>query len=148
MATTSALPTITGVVVRGAGRGKKIGFPTANLQLIDPRMRPPTGIYAGWARLLPLNQTGIKTSQQSSATTQLPAAIHVGPVPTFNKAAPTIEVHLLNFPDQDLYGQTMSVEFVAKISEVKKFASVEDLTAAITRNCQQAQKILGIPIDT
>ena len=130
MAAKSALPTITGVVVRGAGRGKELGFPTANLQLSDATERPLEGIYAAWVTI-------------GAIAHKYSAAVHVGPAPTFNRTQSIIEVHLLNFPPQDLYGAKLTVTLVQKIREVQKFSSATDLITAIKKDCATALSILG-----
>ncbi|MEX2054965.1 MAG: riboflavin kinase [Candidatus Andersenbacteria bacterium] len=125
----TSAPWISGVVVRGDSRGKALGFPTANLVLDRLHEQPADGIYAARVRTMP-------------ATTEWPAVAHVGPRPTFAGASATVEVHLLNFPDQSLYGQTLLVQFLTKIREVQKFATVPDLIAAIQDDCQKALEIL------
>ncbi|MEX1997490.1 MAG: riboflavin kinase [Candidatus Andersenbacteria bacterium] len=115
-----------GLIIHGDGRGRKLGFPTANIQLNeDP---PSDGIYACWARL--------------SDGELYQAVLHVGPRPTFPGARNSVELHLLNFPDQDLYGQATSFLCVQKMREVTKFNSSSDLSLAIRHDCEKAQQIL------
>lgn len=130
MAEKKSLSTITGTVVRGAGRGKKLGFPTANLALPESVARPETGVYAAWAKLAKTNKL-------------FPAAVHVGPAPTFERAANLIEVHLLNFPDQDLYDTKITVSFMQKIRNVQSFATTEALIIAITEDCAAVLHLLN-----
>jgi len=117
-----------GKVARGAGRGKKLGFPTANLELDDTTLRPAPGVYAGWVRLVD--------------DADLPAAVHVGPAPTFNRQKSIVEVHLLDFPDTDLYEKTMSLRIVQRIRNIEKFATADELSAAIFNDCAVARSIL------
>lgn len=115
-----------GISVHGSGRGRELGFPTANIALDDSVKRPADGIYAAWVRVSP------PVSGRESHM----AAVHVGPVPTFNVSTSTIEVHLLDFGDQDLYGSTFSVELVKKIRDVETFLSTDDLKDAIAADCR------------
>jgi riboflavin kinase/FMN adenylyltransferase len=71
------------------------------------------------------------------------AAVHVGPAPTFNDDTYRIEVHLLNYDGEDLYGERLTVELVRKIRDIKKFTSEEELKSAIAADCAAARKILA-----
>jgi len=120
-----------GVVIRGAERGRAIGFPTANLELIDAAQRPPDGIYAGWVEVLPETQRWM-------------AAIHAGPVPTYEQATPTVEVHLLDWPqEQELYGKRLRVKPMQRLRDIKKFATELDLAAAISADVQKTRVVLA-----
>ncbi|WP_315342705.1 bifunctional riboflavin kinase/FAD synthetase [Hoylesella oralis] len=106
--------TISGKVVPGVQEGRKIGFPTANLDTSHyGQLIPANGVYAVKARL-----------EQSIAT--LPAMMNIGMRPTFNGTDITLETHILNFSD-DLYGKTLSVSFMHRIREEQKFDSPQDL---------------------
>lgn len=118
---------LTGTVVRGDGRGRGIGFPTANLKLKKEKQRPADGIYAAWAEVE--GQTH-------------PAVGHVGPRPTFPRATATIEVHLLDFPDRDLYEQSLKVQFVQKIRDIARFNSIAELVTAIQHDCVATRHVL------
>lgn len=120
-------PWISGTAVRGDGRGRQIGFPTANLTLDVPTDRPSEGVWACWARL------GEHTHQ---------AALHVGPRPTFAHASATVELHLLDFPDRDLYGETIAFQCVQKLRDIQKFATIEELATAIENDCEHVRRIL------
>lgn len=119
---------LAGKVVKGDGRGRLLGFPTANLVLEKNQPIPAQGIYACWAKL-------------SDKTYQ--AVLHVGPRPTFPGATSTVEVHLLDFPDQDLYGQKISFQCVQKIRDIAKFNSTTELSKAIMEDCREAKRILN-----
>jgi riboflavin kinase/FMN adenylyltransferase len=108
-----------GLVVRGDGRGRKLGFPTANLQLVSPC--PLEGIYACWA--------GVSNGQLYKAV------LHCGPRPTFPGASNSI-------PDQDMYGQTISFVSVQKIRDITKFNSNQDLSLAMEHDCETARRVL------
>lgn len=101
-----------GLVIHGAGRGKGLGFPTANLGGIETLV-PAHGIYAGRAR-------------PGDAAVSCPAAVHIGPSPTFGDGVSRVEVHLLDFGD-DLYGQVVEVEFFQRLREIRQFESSDEL---------------------
>lgn len=102
---------IRGKVARGAGRGRQIGFPTANLTNIDV-VAPAAGVYGGTALV-----NGLR----------FPAAIHIGPNPTFESDGATkVEVHLLDF-DGDLYDQVLLVDFVTRVRDIARFDSADRL---------------------
>jgi riboflavin kinase/FMN adenylyltransferase len=115
---------IRGLVVRGAGRGTKLGFPTANLERIDVLL-PGQGIYAARAK---------------APDAWHPAAVSIGPNPTFDEGSLKIEVHLLDFAG-DLYDQTLEVDFLAKLRDTERFASVEELLARMRLDIQRTREI-------
>ncbi len=119
---------LSGTVVRGAGRGRTIGVPSANLEM-QQELVPGVGVYA----------TRVTLNGHKEA---LLGATNVGHRPTFGvDAAIYIETHVLNFTG-DVYGQNMSVEFLRKIRDEKKFASADALKAQI------AQDIAAISLAT
>jgi len=105
---------IRGMITHGAGRGAKLGFPTANLDAIDTLL-PGLGVYAGRA-ILP-DKTW-------------PAAINLGPNPTFGEQAVKVEVHLIGFAGS-LYGQPMEVDFLARLRDIRRFGGVDELKAQL-----------------
>jgi riboflavin kinase / FMN adenylyltransferase len=110
---------MSGTVIHGLGRGRQLGFPTANLGLIAPgKLSPRDGIYAGLARL------GDET---------FPAAISIGNNPTFTEGKHSVEAHLIGF-DRDIYDRQLELQFVERIRSEKKFSSVEDLIVQITED--------------
>ncbi len=125
-------PTLTGTVARGAGRGRDLGFPTANLHLDEPLAVPGHGIYATFA----------------SIGADCDAAVHravtsIGVRPTFDDSdEPSIETFVLDFR-ADLYGQTLRLHFVEKLRDELKFASVEDLIAQMERDVADAESVLA-----
>ncbi|MEK7557335.1 MAG: riboflavin kinase [Patescibacteria group bacterium] len=123
---------ITGTVQRSSGLGHTLGFPTANLELDPGRERPRDGIYACWVE--------IENEGQRWA-----GALHVGPRPAVGKAAPSIEVHILDFPDQDLTGKHLALHLVKRLRDVKNFASLEELKVAIAKDCEEARLLLTSP---
>jgi riboflavin kinase / FMN adenylyltransferase len=115
---------IRGMVTHGAGRGAKIGFPTANLGAIDTLL-PAQGVYAGRAML---------------ADTTWPAAINLGPSPTFGDAAERVEVHLIGL-DEPLYGQPLEVDFLARLRDIRPFESPAALADQLARDVQEVKRI-------
>ena len=121
---------VKGIAVPGLGRGQQLGFPTANLKLDNPDNQPPEGVYAGLAQL-------------ESESTKLPAAIHVGPRPTFEDATATVEVHLIDFPYRELYQEKITLEITERLRDIVKFDSKEDLIVAIEDDVAKARHILS-----
>jgi len=120
---------ITGTVVDGAKRGRTLGFPTANLSMI-PTLIPKNGVYAGRC----------KTDSVTKA-----AAIHIGPNPTFEADDDQkVEVHLLDF-NGDLYGQSLQVEFVARVRDVMAFDGPDELLAQLKDDMRSVQEQVPIP---
>lgn len=118
---------VDGVVVRGAGRGRGIGVPTANLE-VEGALLPAPGIYAVWASL--------------PGGERVMGAASLGTNPTFGAGAPlTLEVHLLDW-DGDLYGQPLRTSFVHRLRGEERYDSVEALVAQIRRDVDQTRAIL------
>lgn len=119
---------LAGRVVKGAGRGKTIGIPTANLAVGEERAYPAHGVYACWA---------------SIGGGRWPAVTNIGVRPTFEQTkVPTIEAHLLDFGG-DLYGKDLALAFVARLRPEKKFNGVDALVAQIKADIEQARRILN-----
>jgi len=115
---------LTGTVVQGAGRGASIGFPTANLGGIATLL-PGQGVYAGRARLVGENGLG--------ASRSWPAAINIGPNPTFGEHAHKVEAHLIEC-DEPLYGRLLAVDFAARLRDIQPFENVEVLKGQLARD--------------
>ncbi|HEU4480574.1 MAG TPA: bifunctional riboflavin kinase/FAD synthetase [Actinomycetota bacterium] len=113
---------VEGVVVRGAARGKGLGYPTANLQVDPAIVRPPRGVYAGVAEVAGLRK---------------PAAISIGVNPTFGGepgvSPVSVEAFLLDF-DQEIYDDFVRLEFWKRLRDELKFASVDDLVAQMAKD--------------
>jgi riboflavin kinase/FMN adenylyltransferase len=131
-------PTLVGRVARGDGRGRSLGFPTANLDC-RALVLPPAGVYAirGWAR-----GPGIGIEEHGEGP--LPGAMYIGWLPTFGGAdLPRVEAHLFDFPaGRNLYGMTMSVELVDRLREDRRFADADSLRAQIAADCRKAREVL------
>ena len=117
-----------GPVVRGDGRGKQIGVPTANIDYPHEKIVPAKGIYAGWAYV---------NSEKHMA------AISIGVNPTFtpDKQIPSVEAYILNF-DEDIYGEELKIEFVARLRDELKFDSVDALVEQIWKDVEETRSIL------
>jgi riboflavin kinase/FMN adenylyltransferase len=117
---------IAGEVVHGDQRGRTIGFPTANMRVWDEQMIPANGVYAGLVTL--------KGERFMSVT-------NIGQRPTFNGTDLRIEAHLLDF-DRDIYGETLRLEFIARLRGEQKFAGLDALVAQIHTDAAQGREIL------
>jgi riboflavin kinase/FMN adenylyltransferase len=116
---------VDGEVVAGAGRGKGLGYPTANLRTWPRLLLPGQGIYAGVAEL----QDGGRYL----------AAIDVGTNPTFGTEPLHVEAFLLDFPDDELRGDTLTVEYWERLRDEVKFDSVDALIVAIADDVERTR---------
>lgn len=116
---------ITGKIVHGEHRGRTIGFPTCNLAEI-PTLIPKEGVYA--ARALVNDVWHI-------------AAFNIGPNPTFGVDTRKVEAHLLDFQG-DLYGKSLTLEFVARLRDTRKFAGIHELQEQLQLDVEQACSIV------
>ena len=119
---------MSGEIIRGAGRGKKISFPTANVDYATQKVAPPNGIYACWAQL---------------GNERFMAATNIGFNPTFTpeRQTPSLEAYLLDF-DRDIYGEVLTLEFVARLREEIRYTTVEALIDQIHDDVNQTRAIL------
>ncbi len=116
-----------GKAVRGAGRGRTISVPTANLADCDTIL-PKKGVYAAAARILETAGSGLAWR---------PAAVNIGHQPTFDSQVPRVEVHLVGEADRDLYGSEIELIWLHRIRETQKFDSIEALKSQITADIDQ-----------
>jgi riboflavin kinase / FMN adenylyltransferase len=115
---------LNGIVVKGAGRGRQIGFPTANIQVEADLIIPPSGVY-----ITQVNYLGVTYN----------SVTNIGNNPTFkNEESLNIETNIFDF-DQDIYGESMEVIFFEKIREEKKFKGVDLLIEQISKDVQLAK---------
>jgi riboflavin kinase/FMN adenylyltransferase len=118
-----------GIVVKGDGRGRQIGFPTANIQF-DDKIFVPNGVYATWAW---------------AGDRRIASVTNLGIRPTFNSEVtpkPRVESHLLD-ESGDWYGRRLRLEFAQFIRPEQKFDSIESLKAKIRQDVDAARKILA-----
>ena len=121
---------LSGPVIHGDGRGRRINIPTANIHYPESKLLPANGIYACRARL---------------GADLYAAATNIGFNPTFtpDKRTVNVEAHILDF-DRDLYGETLTLEFVARLRDELKFDSVEALLTQIHADIEQTRKIINL----
>ncbi len=127
--------TLPRTVVAGAGRGKGLGIPTANLKIWDQRAYPRSGVYACFARI------GEEQKHWKTVT-------NIGMRPTFenNQSQAVVEAHLLDFQG-DLYDKYMEIKFIARLRDERKFADAEALLARISRDINRAHAILDSKLE-
>jgi riboflavin kinase/FMN adenylyltransferase len=115
---------IRGIVTHGAGRGARIGFPTANLAGIDTLL-PGVGVYGGHAYL---------------NGEHFAAAINVGANPTFGEQELKVEVHLIDF-HRPIYGEPLEVDFLSRLRDVRPFSGVEELKTQLVQDVEAARGV-------
>jgi len=120
-------PNLAGEVVRGAQRGRCLGFPTANLEVRAERAVPANGIYAVYAILGEERYEGVA---------------NVGVRPSFDNGERTVETYILDF-EADIYGYDLVVEFVQRLRPEKRFTEIKDLIAQIEKDIVEARRILA-----
>jgi riboflavin kinase/FMN adenylyltransferase len=143
---------IRGMVTHGAGRGAKIGFPTANLGAIDTLL-PAQGVYAGRARLAEasLDKSNAGAASRAVRSAELvecpgpgaaswPAAINLGPSPTFGDPTSRVEIHIIGL-DEPLYGQPLEVDFWERLRDIRPFDSPATLVEQLTRDVERVKEI-------
>jgi riboflavin kinase/FMN adenylyltransferase len=119
---------LTAEVVPGDGRGRTIGFPTANLGRVPSRkLLPPDGVYA------------VRVEWRGGRADGM---MNQGGRPTFQQGERSLEVHLLDW-EGPLYGEWLKVEWVARLRDVRPFASTDALRAQLERDRQAARAALA-----
>ena len=118
--------TLDGEVVHGDGRGRKLGFPTANL-VTQKEILPRDGVYAVKVKWRDAYYDGV---------------INIGCRPTFAPSAPTLEIHLMDFHG-DLYAERLRIYFVERLRDELRFASVEALQEAVFEDIARARELLA-----
>ncbi len=119
---------VDGDVVRGDGRGRTLGIPTANLALRNETL-PRPGVYAATCRVLP-------------AGGPRAAVVNLGRRPTFGGGETTLEAHLLDF-DGDLYGAALRVEFRERLRDERRFDGPDSLVKQIREDAEAARRTLA-----
>ena len=120
--------TLMGTVVEGSGRGKELGYPTANLEL-DNEIKPPSGVYA--------SMVNVDGRDMLSLTS-------IGTRPTFEPQGreEVVEVHIINF-NQSLYGKDLELKFLFKLRDEMKFESADALRAQMDKDKKEVMRRLG-----
>lgn len=119
---------LAGPVVAGAGRGRGLGFPTANLQLTNHQMLPAAGIYAAYARV--------------EGGPAVPAAVSVGYNVQFGGEEIVVEAYLLD-TEADLRGKVLALDFVARLREERRFSNVDALVEAMNGDVARVREIVA-----
>lgn len=125
---------VEGVVVHGDGRGRQLGFPTANIAPPMHSAIPADGVYAAWFLLL-------TPGRPSSEGQRFMAAVSVGTNPTFSGRTRTIEAFVLD-RTVDLYGQHVAIDFVKRLRGMERFDVVDDLIAQMGRDIDVTRELL------
>jgi riboflavin kinase/FMN adenylyltransferase len=121
-------PTVSGIVVHGAKRGRELGYPTANLSPESEGLIPSDGVYAGWL---------------TDAGTRYPAAISVGDNPTFEGVPKKqVEAYVLD-RELDLYDHVVDVEFVERLRGMVAFTNIPDLIETMRGDVDRARDLLS-----
>lgn len=120
--------TLDGEVVRGEGRGRTIGVPTANVAVDPARAMPADGVYACRAATM--------------GEEPVPAVVNIGWRPTFDGTTRTVEAHLLGGGEPDLYGRRLELAFVARVRGEQRFDGPEQLVARIREDIDEAGRLL------
>lgn len=117
---------LAGTVIHGDGRGRHLGFPTANVSLVEDYLIPPYGVYAVniWIQ-------GVKH----------PAIANIGVRPTFHKSDLSVEIHILDYYG-DIYSEQVEVEVIKMIRPERNFASVNELVEQVQKDTETARRIL------
>lgn len=119
---------VRGTVVEGERKGRELGFPTANLQVLGAnKLLPAEGVYAARAELRTGSWAG---------------AVHLGPRPVFDGFAPTLEVHLLDF-DRDIYGEEVHLHFLDRLRAIEPFTTVDALVEQIQADVDETRALLA-----
>lgn len=116
-----------GTVVRGDQRGRELGYPTANVEVVAGLAIPPDGVYAGWLVV---------------AGEPMPAAVSIGTNPQFSGSERRVEAYAIGRDDLDIYGDSVAVDLVARLRGQEVFASVEELVEQMGRDVAAAQALL------
>ncbi|MEL7239658.1 MAG: riboflavin kinase, partial [Planctomycetota bacterium] len=124
-------PSLAGKVVSGDQRGRKIGFPTANIAH-EGTLVPAHGVYAAWVDVL--DDHGAKKTTHA-------AMANIGRRPTFDGEAVSIEAFLIDF-EGDLYGRRLRAHLVRRLRSEQKFSGIDALTAQLHRDCAAARAAL------
>ena len=128
---------IEGVVTHGHKRGRTIGYPTANIGVLERLLVPADGVYAGWL-------VRGEVAHGFEGETFLPAAVSIGTNPTFDDVQDRrIEAYVLDRDDLDLYGEYVAIDFEARIRGMERFDDLDALLAAMARDFERARSMLA-----
>lgn len=117
---------VEGIVVRGAQRGRELGFPTANVDTVPHSAVPADGVYAGWL---------------TAGGERMPAAISVGTNPTFDGTNRTVEAYAIDRVGLDLYGMHVAVDFLVYLRGMEKFDTIDALLDRMADDVKRAREL-------
>lgn len=133
--------TITGSVTHGFAEGRKMGFPTANLDTTGyPLLIPANGVYGVWVKIGCADAVMGKC-EVPNPDGWLPAMLNIGTRPTFDGSTTTIEANIFDFND-DIYGQPMTIAFCFRLRNEQRFDSVEALEEQLYKDRKEIEKML------
>ncbi len=115
-----------GIVVFGEARGRRLGYPTANLDPYTTLVYPPDGVYACRAEV---------------DGRLYPAAVSVGKPPMFESAQVTVEAHLIDFPPRNLYGRVITLQFLKRLRDLQLFNSLDALLDQMEQDVETTRRI-------
>jgi len=133
---------IVGDVVKGAGRGRKLGFPTINLKVEPEKLLPRFGVYAGKVSVAQSDKTDFALPTLHPAQHSFDAAAYIGQRPTFGETEPAVEAYLLDFNGVVPEGTKVVLELVAFIRPDQKFDSADALIEQMNRDIQAVREKL------
>lgn len=119
---------VSGEVIHGMKRGRKLGYPTANLAVPDEKIIPQSGVYAGWVYL---------------NDERYMAATNVGYSPTFGNKAITVEAYILDF-DRDIYGEQLTFTFERYLRPEMKFGGLDALITQMQQDVESTRALLAV----
>ena len=119
---------VEGVVVRGAQRGRELGYPTANVETLPHTAIPADGVYAGWLGV---------------AGEAMPAALSVGTNPQFNGVERSVEAYAIDRVGLDLYGLHVTVDFLSRLRGQETFDSLDGLLARMAQDVQNCRELIA-----
>jgi len=129
-----------GRVIPGRGKGKRIGFPTANMKPLQ-QLIPAEGVYAGFVEI------GDSFEQVCKAKEKIPAALSIGRTQTLGSDNPLmIEAHILAEDVSGLHGKWLAIDFIKHLRGQKKFKTEKDLSAQIANDCRYTKQILATEV--
>ncbi|MFF2377517.1 bifunctional riboflavin kinase/FAD synthetase [Streptomyces xiamenensis] len=117
---------VEGEVVHGAARGRDLGIPTANLDVVPGTAIPADGVYAGWL---------------TAGPERWPAAISIGTNPQFEGTVRSVEAHVVDRTDLDLYGQWVAVDFHSYVRGQETFDSLDAFLARLEEDKQRVREL-------
>lgn len=126
-------PFFEGIVEKGEGRGRNIGFRTANIHIPNDLLLPRYGVYAAWAE--------IPGDQKNEDTYFYPAIVNIGIRPTFHIEKPIIEIHLLDY-SEDIYKKNLRINLLGFIRDELYFTDMNEMRRQIESDIKEARNLL------